>query len=425
MNKVSVRCQRQASAKFYYASKRMFTELKILKVLLYILAIVPIVLQFIPAVNSNEVMSFAYTIISFALTILNEVLSAFLNNHKESAILEHQLYESEITGSTFSKIEYDRESTNSLNELAIRKGLPKMHSLEESGKKYHISMVPDNISDDYSYLYLCRLSAAKTNYLLSRIFVFYAVLLGIIICIFTACIFWKQNTADYLKLIIGFYPLINPFIKNCSSCKKTQKNCVKICADIDNFFADGDASVERLARFYYYTQNIEFEMMVNKPAIYNIFPAMFKRGLTILEDGVTIRFVEAIDELYGKSKGLVGQARGKALITRVDYDLVKLEEKENRRKKLQSQRTKDEISTTKDSEALKNKVQNTPKSVKAQPTLKKTVANMTTKPKLTKTTTSTSKSTMPANLEKAPTVKKTVAKPATKKTTTKPTSNSN
>ena len=60
MNKVSVRCQKQASAKFYYASKRMFAELKILKVLLYILAIVPVVLQFIPAVNSNEVMSFAY-----------------------------------------------------------------------------------------------------------------------------------------------------------------------------------------------------------------------------------------------------------------------------------------------------------------------------------------------------------------------------
>lgn len=193
MNKVSVRCQKQASAKFYYASKRMFAELKILKVLLYILAIVPVVLQFIPAVNSNEVMSFAYTVISFALTILNEVLSAFFNNHKESAILEHQLYESEITGSTFSKIEYDRESTNSLNELAIRKGLPKMHSLEESGKKYHISKVPDDISDDYSYLYLCRLSAAKTNYLLSRIFVFYAILLGIVICIFTACIFGNKT----------------------------------------------------------------------------------------------------------------------------------------------------------------------------------------------------------------------------------------
>lgn len=415
MNKVSVRCQRQASAKFYYASKRMFAELKILKVLLYILAIVPVVLQFIPAVNSNEVMSFAYTVISFALTILNEVLSAFFNNHKESAILEHQLYESEITGSTFSKIEYDRESTNSLNELAIRKGLPKMHSLEESGKKYHISEVPDDISDDYSYLYLCRLSAAKTNYLLSRIFVFYAILLGIVICIFTACIFWKQNTADYLKLIIGFYPLVNPFIKNCASCKKTQKNCVKICADIDNFFADGDASIERLARFYYYTQNIEFEMMVNKPAIYNIFPAMFKRGLAILEDGVTIRFMEAIDELYGKSKGLVGQARGKALITRVDYDLEKLEEK--RKKKLQTQKNDEpKVSTNVQENKVDIKVS------KPQTPIKKTVSNQATK-KATKT--AVSKASSKNSDEKKDLPKTTVKKTTTKKTTAKSTSTKN
>lgn len=415
MNKVSVRCQKQASAKFYYASKRMFAELKILKVLLYILAIVPVVLQFIPAVNSNEVMSFAYTVISFALTILNEVLSAFFNNHKESAILEHQLYESEITGSTFSKIEYDRESTNSLNELAIRKGLPKMHSLEESGKKYHISKVPDDISDDYSYLYLCRLSAAKTNYLLSRIFVFYAILLGIVICIFTACIFWKQNTADYLKLIIGFYPLVNPFIKNCASCKKTQKNCVKICADIDNFFADGDASIERLARFYYYTQNIEFEMMVNKPAIYNIFPAMFKRGLAILEDGVTIRFMEAINELYGKSKGLVGQARGKALITRVDYDLVKLEEK----RKLQTQKNDEPKVST---DVQENKVDI--KVSKPQTPIKKTVSNQATK-KATKTVTSVSKASSKNSDEKKDLPKATTKKTTTKKTTAKSTSTKN
>ncbi len=415
MNKVSVRCQKQASAKFYYASKRMFAELKILKVLLYILAIVPVVLQFIPAVNSNEVMSFAYTVISFALTILNEVLSAFFNNHKESAILEHQLYESEITGSTFSKIEYDRESTNSLNELAIRKGLPKMHSLEESGKKYHISKVPDDISDDYSYLYLCRLSAAKTNYLLSRIFVFYAILLGIVICIFTACIFWKQNTADYLKLIIGFYPLVNPFIKNCASCKKTQKNCVKICADIDNFFADGDASIERLARFYYYTQNIEFEMMVNKPAIYNIFPAMFKRGLAILEDGVTIRFMEAINELYGKSKGLVGQARGKALITRVDYDLVKLEEK----RKLQTQKNDEPKVST---DVQENKVDI--KVSKPQTPIKKTVSNQATK-KATKTVTSVSKASSKNSDEKKDLPKATTKKTTTKKATAKSTSTKN
>lgn len=342
MNKVSIRCQKQSSAKFYYASKRMFSELKALKVILYFLAIVPVVLQFIPAVNTNEVMSFAYTVISFALTILNEVLSSFMNNHKENAILEKQLYESEITGSTFSKIEYDRESTNHLNELAIRKGLSKMHSLEEKGKPYHVCDVPEDISDDYSYIYLCRLFAAKTNYLLSRMFVFYTILLAIVVCIFTMCIFWKQNTADYLKLIIGFYPLVNPFIKNCAACKKTQRNCVKICADIDNFFADGDASIERLARFYYYTQNIEFEMMVNRPAVYSLFPALFKRGIAILEDGVTVRFKEAINELYGKSKGLVSQARGKALITKVDYDLAKIEEREKRKKKLQQEKAKKE-----------------------------------------------------------------------------------
>lgn len=335
MNKVSERCQKQASAKFYYASKKMFTEVKLIKVFLYILAIIPVLLQFIPAMNANETMSFFYTVLSFAITILNEVLSSFLNNHKESAILEHQLYESEITGSTFSKIEYDRESTNSLNELAIRKGLPKMRKVEDKGESYYTSEVPQEISDDYSYLFLCRQSAAKTNFILSRMFVFYVILLGIVICAFIACIFWKQNTADYLKLLIGFYPLVNPFIKNCASCKKAQTNCVKICADIDNFFADGDASIERLARFYYYTQNIEFEMMVNRPAIYSIFPKMFKRGISVLESGVTIRFKEAVAELYGKSKGLVGQARGKELITRVDYDLNKIEEIE-RRKKLKS-----------------------------------------------------------------------------------------
>ena len=37
--------------------------------------------------------------------------------HKEFAILEHQMFEAEITGSTFSKIEYDRETTNEINEI--------------------------------------------------------------------------------------------------------------------------------------------------------------------------------------------------------------------------------------------------------------------------------------------------------------------
>ena len=110
--------------------------------------------------------------------------------------------------------------------------------------------------------------------------------------------------------------------------------------------------------------------MVNKPAIYNLFPAMFKRGLAILEDGVTLRFMEAIDELYGKSKGLVGQTRGKALISRVDYDLDKLEEKEKRKKKLQAQKNEEEMNFQKNSNDLENQV-DTPKVVKPQPPIKK------------------------------------------------------
>ena len=121
-------------------------------------------------------------------------------------------------------------------------------------------------------------------------------------------------------------------------------------------------------------------MMVNKPAIYNLFPAMFKRGLAILEDGVTLRFMEAIDELYGKSKGLVGQARGKALITRIDYDLDKLEEKEKRKKKLQAQKNEEEMNFQKNSNDLENQV-DTPKVVKPQPPIKKTVTNLAQKAK--------------------------------------------
>lgn len=126
-------------------------------------------------------------------------------------------------------------------------------------------------------------------------------------------------------------------------------------------------------------------MMVNKPAIYNIFPAMFKRGLAILEDGVTIRFMEAINELYGKSKGLVGQARGKALITRVDYDLVKLEEK--RKRKLQTQKNDEPKVST---DVQENKVDI--KVSKPQTPIKKTVSNQATKK-------ATAKSTSTKNIE--------------------------
>ena len=247
--------------------------------------------------------------------------------------MEFQLYETGITGSDFSKIEYDRETTNELNELAIRKGLPRIQGKE----KLYTPNVPDDISDDYSYMYLCRKSAATTKYLLSRIFYIYFIFLILIAVGFVFAIFVKSETIEYLTLLITFYPIVSPIIKACGKCNECMKNCTKICADIDNFFADGDTSVERLARMYYYVQNIEFEMMTNRPTIYGLYAKIFKKGTLTLEDGVTVRFQSAILELKSKAmmqKGMLPTPKGKALITReaiAPDELEKIESKKGKK----------------------------------------------------------------------------------------------
>lgn len=422
MNKVSIRCQRESSAKFHYASKKMFNELKVLKVTLYFLAIIPVILQLIPKFSENATLSFLYTLISFSLTILTEVLSSFMTKHKKNAILEYQLYESEITGSTFSKIEYDRESTNALNELGIRKGLPKARK----HKTYNVVNVPEDISDDYSYLYLCRKNAATTNFLLGRMFVFYVLFIVLILIGFAGCMFIKQNTSEYLKLIIGFYPLLLPLIKDCLACKEAQRGCIKICADIDNFFADGDDSIERLARFYYYVQNIEFEMMNDRPTMYSIFNKMFKRGINILQDGVTYRFKDAVDELKIRSSGLIQMPKGKSLITKVDYSIEDLEKKQQKiidQQRIKRQMARVSIASSKTNGASTNEVvEKTDKSTAAKATKSTATATKKTaapKATATKTTTAKAKATTKASDVETVTAKRTaVKKPAAKKTTT-------
>lgn len=362
-NRVKERCQKEEFAKFYYTSQKMFFTLKALRVVLYVLAMIPVILTFIPSVSVTYV--FICSIISFGLSILNEALTSFLNEYKEKAIMEFQLYETGITGSEFSKIEYDRETTNELNELAIRKGTAQMRSAE----KLHTVDVPDDISDDYSYLYLCRKSAATTNYLLSRIFyIYFFSLIAIAVC-FVVAVFFKNETIEFLTLIITFYPVVSPIIKACGKCKECMKDCTKICADIDNFFADGDVSLERLARMHYYVQNLEFEMMTNRPVIYNLFKKIFQKGTDNLEEGVTIRFREAIVELKSKAmmhKGIISQPKGKALITKVDYDMDKLTKIE-KRKKQKSKAPKSEIVATQDNAIKEEKSKaSTLKKVEAQ-----------------------------------------------------------
>ncbi len=350
MNKVHDRCQKDECAKFYYGSKKLYGELKFFKVVLYILAAIPVTLALLPKtiLDISDKMSFVFTMISFAVTLGTELLSGVQNNLKEHAILQHQMYESEITGSTFSKIEYDREATNDVHEIAIRKGYPLM----KRAKKYPTVNVPSEISDDHSYLYLTRKNAATTKYLLSRVFYTYLTLLFAIALLFIMLmLFYRSGATEYFALIIGFYPLVIPIIRAVIASYKCQRQCAKICADIDNFFADGDASIERLARFYYYVQNIEFEMLTTRPTIGKFFHIFFRKGVRILDDGVTVRFIEATKELRGKSKNIITQAKGKDLITKKDIDIAEIErkealKKERERKKLLKQKEQEKKAST-------------------------------------------------------------------------------
>ncbi len=366
MNKVEERSQKENNLKFYRASKRMFFETKTIKLGTYILSFVPILMSFITAINEDIV--FIATMVSFGLTIFLEFASSFLNTHKEKAIMLNQLYETEITGVNFSKIEYDREMTNDLNELAIRKSESKLLA-----KDKHKVTVPQDIEDRYAYLYLVRQEAAKTNYLMSRMFGIYIAALIVLIILFVSLSFVKEGSKEFLQLIVQFYPVTIPIIRNISACSKTRRKCAKISADIDNFFADGDDSIERLARFFYYIQNIEFETKMGAPAKYVVFPAIFKKGLGILEKGVTTRFIDAIAELKKKAlilKGAVSVRTSRTeILTKKERDLEYLEKLSKRQQKKKESQTQIEKPEEKKKEASAKKPSKAPakKATKSAP----------------------------------------------------------
>ena len=355
MNRIAERCQKDSSAKFYYSSKKLFRETKLIKLTLYLLSTVPIIFSLIPKVNEIPNLTFIVTMSVFLLNIIAELGSSLLSSHKEKGILLHQLYEAEITGTSFSKIEYDRELTNELNELAIRKALSKMHRLKN--KSYHAVDVPDKIADEYVYLYLCRTNSSAILYLMSRMFYIYVAFLIFLVTAFISFSFVRyDDTKEFLQLIIQFYPLILPIIRNINSCRKSMKYCAKIDADIDNFFADGDDSIERLARFQYYVQNIEFEMLMLNPAKYAIFNVMFKRGTHVLTEGVTQRFIKAIEELKKKAlmaKGVTVKTTRKDILTQREIDLEALERKERLLKERERKKLEDDEAITKTTKALK------------------------------------------------------------------------
>lgn len=295
MNKVETNCQKESNAKFYYASEKMFLESKILKITSFVITIIPIVLSLITKGAHNTAV-FVTTMISFAFAVTLELLSSFTTTHKERSVLLRQLYSAGITGCTFSKIEYDREQTNYLNELAIRKAEAKISTLKE----FYVVKVPKEINDKYSYLYLCRTNAASNNYLMSRMYAVYICSLVLIVALFICFAFVKNNTFEFLQLIIQFYPLILPVIRNINACHKAMNYYTKISADIDNYFASQNKSSETRARFISYIQGLEFEAMRANPEKYKIFSKAFSGGLKKLNRGVTNRFIDAIEILDGK-----------------------------------------------------------------------------------------------------------------------------
>ncbi len=395
MNRVKERCLIEKNAKFYYASNRLFFELKIIKIILYFLAVIPVLITALPQIKSNPVSNVICTILSFSITLINEAMGSFTNSHKDSAICSLQLFEMGITASTYSKVEYDRELTNELNELAIRRGIPAMQKQE---KLYTVD-VPQDISDDYSYIYICRINAATNKYLLSRMVYIYIFILIAIVVAFVGAIFLKTETEQYLILLIGFYPLISPIIKDLSSCKECIKDCSKLAADIDNYFADGDDSVERLARIYYYIQQLEFEMYSSRPVIFKVFKKIFSRGVEVLQAGVTTRFESSIVELKQKSlinKGLISTPKGKSLITQKEFDLEQLKKIEKEKKVIKIKKVDSNVVK---STVAKPKATTAKKTVNLEPkaTTKKTT---TTKPKATvKKTTATPKTTTTKNVK--------------------------
>ena len=419
MNKVAERCKNANCAKFHFASKRLYFETKAVKVCLYLAAVVPIILTFLPMFNGKNASNtrVILSLISFTITLATEIASSFMSTHKEFAILEHQMFEAEITGSMFSKIEYDRDTTNEINELAIRKGLPKM----KKAKKYPTRNVPEEISDDYSYIYLCRIKAATEKYLLSRIFYIYFFILMFVSLGFLFGSVLARDTKDsssYLAFIVGFYPLVMPIIKDCLACKKASKKCAKICADIDSFFGDGDTSIGRLARFHYYIQNLEFEMLVDRPAVFNIFPFMFRKGINVLQEGVTYRFLGSIKELKTRQlmlKGALSSPKGKNIITKIEYDDAYLD-KIAKEKKVVVVNKKTEA---KKAEAKKVEVKKAEEPV-VEPVKKTTTPKKVETPTETQVKKTTTRKTSATTKKEEQPVVEPVKKTTTKKTSTTP-----
>lgn len=293
MNKVLEKENKERNIQIYRSSKKMFSEAKIAKIILYCVNFIPLILVFTQdmfvkdAVTANLV-KFTSSAVSLILNVLTELLSNIIANHKEKAVLLAQLFETEITGTTLSKMEYDREITNDLYEIAIRKG-----TLKKQKQFTGAYDVPQEIDDKYAYLFINRYIAAENRFILDKLQILFGVLITVVSIAF---VFWlsNMNMAEAVYYLVCFWSVFIPIVRNFAKCSKNKKQCVKISADIDNFFADGDDSSDRLQRFNFYVQSLSFEMRNNLVTIPKFMRVLFGYQIKVLDVGVTNRFIEAI-----------------------------------------------------------------------------------------------------------------------------------
>ncbi|MDE6302600.1 MAG: hypothetical protein K2M36_03310 [Clostridia bacterium] len=184
MNRVSEYENKEKNIQIYRSARKMSTEAKLVKLIMYLVNFIPLILVFTQDLFNDDpatsaLIKFSSSAVSLILNILSELISNLLANHKEKSVLLSQLFETKITSLTLSQMEYDREMTNELYEIAIRKGNPKKK--KEYTGAYD---VPQEIDDKFAYLFINRYIAAETRYLLNKLQIFYGVVITVAAILF-------------------------------------------------------------------------------------------------------------------------------------------------------------------------------------------------------------------------------------------------
>ncbi len=307
-NEVQTREYYEQNVRTYVASNKIFNQLKAVKIFLYLLNFIPLIMIFIP--STSNAIKITSSFISLGLNVLSEFLSNILSDSKERAIRLKQLFETQITLTPFSYIEYDREMTNELHEISIRQGGTELYNPKRKTEYVGAYAVPSNIPEKYCYLFINRYDSSETKYLLGIMRILYGVLMSVIV---TAAVIWlvvgTQFAINSIYYVVACWSLLIPVIRNFVTSGKNIRQCVKITADIDNFFADGDDSVGKLARFNYYIQSLTFEMRQSLILIPKFMRKIFKNRIAILDEGVQKRFLQALDNFQEQAAMKKGIAR--------------------------------------------------------------------------------------------------------------------